>query len=219
MPVWLWRCWSTNHMITKWMLIDLALWCGMLLFYFPDAKRSWWCDKLAMEQIISLELYSAIWHYWSWGCYFSCADAWFPMPVHALLHLWMGRCWLVGFHMMVLHTTASSNWCCATVQLSLFHLVVWSCWQFVKIPFWCPCCCVRVFPDFALCITLLSRLRLRDEREQSIWWKNVLLQTGLRPEIPPFVPEQCWHQHPKQQPEFSKYLLLFSNFWHYWVLS
>jgi hypothetical protein len=38
---------------------------------------------------------------------------------------------------------------------------------------------LRVFPDFALCITLLSRLRLRDEREQSIWWKNVLLQRGF----------------------------------------
>jgi hypothetical protein len=42
---------------------------------------------------------------------------------------------------------------------------------------------------------------------------------GLRPEIPPFVPEklsllaqQCWHQDPKQRPEFSEVLLLFANF-------
>jgi hypothetical protein len=28
------RPWSTNYMITKWMFIHLALWCGMLLFYF-----------------------------------------------------------------------------------------------------------------------------------------------------------------------------------------
>ncbi len=82
---------------------------------------------------------------------------------------WWGSIWWF-------YTTASSNWCCAAVGLSLFHLVVWSCWQFVKIPFCCPYCCVRVFPDFALRIILLSKLRLRDEREQSIWWKNVLLQ-------------------------------------------
>ncbi len=42
---------------------------------------------------------------------------------------------------------------------------------------------------------------------------------GVRPEIPPFVPEklsllaqQCWHQDPKQGPEFSEVLLPFSNF-------
>jgi hypothetical protein len=38
-----------------------------------------------------------------------------------------------------------------------------------------------------------------------------VVQRGLRPEIPPFVPEklsllaqQCWHQDPKQRPEFSE---------------
>ncbi len=40
----------------------------------------------------------------------------------------------------------------------------------------------------------------------------MLLQRGLRPEIPPFVPEQCCHQHPKQQPEFSKYCSCFQIF-------
>jgi hypothetical protein len=42
---------------------------------------------------------------------------------------------------------------------------------------------------------------------------------GLRPEIPPFVSEklsvlaqQCWHQDPKQRPEFSEVVLLFANF-------
>jgi hypothetical protein len=40
-----------------------------------------------------------------------------------------------------------------------------------------------------------------------------VVQRGLRPEIPPFVPEklsllaqQCWHQDPKQRPEFSEVL-------------
>ncbi|CAK9274527.1 unnamed protein product [Sphagnum jensenii] len=40
-----------------------------------------------------------------------------------------------------------------------------------------------------------------------------VVQQGVRPEIPPFVPEklsllaqQCWHQDPKQGPEFSEVL-------------
>jgi hypothetical protein len=40
-----------------------------------------------------------------------------------------------------------------------------------------------------------------------------VVQRGLRPEMPPFIPEklrllaqQCWHQDPKQRPEFSEVL-------------
>ncbi len=119
-----------------------------------------------------------LWHYWSWDCYFSCADGRFPLPVHALLHVWAGRCWLVGFHMMVLHHCKQQLVLCnsLTQPFSPGCLVMFT---VVKVPFCCPHCCVRLFPDFALCIVLLSKLRLRNEREHSIWWKNVLLQGGL----------------------------------------
>ncbi len=52
------------------------------------------------------------------------------------------------------------------------------------------------------------------QRSQCFWQKWCCYR-GLRPEIPPFVPEklsllaqQCWHQDPKQRPEFSEVLLL-----------
>ncbi len=100
----------------------------------------------------------------------------FHCLIHALLHVWAGRCWLVGFHMMVLHHCIQQLVLCNNLtQSSPGCLVMFT---VVKIPFCCPHCCVRVFPDFALCIVLLSKLRLRDEREHSIWWKNVLLQGG-----------------------------------------